>query len=87
MGVERSRMLAEVARAVPDPTATGAPVRVAIDGVDGAGKTVFAEGRMPGQPAVRPQLEVQVEGALNGLQIPGVGGGSRDVLPGGGVKP
>lgn len=40
---ERARVLGEVAEAVPDPVLRAAPVRVAVDGVDGAGKTVFAD--------------------------------------------
>lgn len=43
MSLERDRVLREVAAAVPDPTLRAAPVRVAVDGVDGAGKTVFAD--------------------------------------------
>ena len=43
MSPERDSVLKEVAGAVPDPALLGVPVRVAIDGVDGAGKTVFAD--------------------------------------------
>ena len=39
----RDRVLREVAAALPDPAALGRPVRVAVDGVDGAGKTTFAD--------------------------------------------
>lgn len=43
MGDERSRLLQQVAAAVPDPRTLGRPVRVGVDGVDGAGKTTFAD--------------------------------------------
>ena len=43
MSPTRDRLLAQVAAAVPDPAERGAPVRVAVDGVDGAGKSVFAD--------------------------------------------
>ncbi|GEL94747.1 hypothetical protein CCO02nite_14050 [Cellulomonas composti] len=36
-------MLARVAERVPDPTRLGRPVRVGVDGTDGAGKTWFAD--------------------------------------------
>ncbi|MGY4643305.1 uridine kinase [Cellulomonas sp. URHB0016] len=39
---ERSAVLAAVADRIPDPRALGRPVLVAVDGVDGAGKSVFA---------------------------------------------
>lgn len=39
----RDEVLREVAAALPDPAALGRPVRVAVDGVDGAGKTTFAD--------------------------------------------
>jgi len=39
----RSQTLAHVAALVPDPSAWGRPVRVAVDGVDGSGKTWFAD--------------------------------------------
>lgn len=41
MGGARTRVLGRVAAAVP--VARGRPVRVAVDGVDGAGKTTFAD--------------------------------------------
>jgi uridine kinase len=39
---ERSAVLAAVAGRVPDPRVLGRPVLVAVDGVDGSGKSVFA---------------------------------------------
>ncbi|WP_203747245.1 uridine kinase [Cellulomonas chitinilytica] len=39
---ERSAVLAAVAARVPDPRSLGRPVLVAVDGVDGAGKSVLA---------------------------------------------
>lgn len=42
MSDARDRVLAQVADAVPDPRTLGRPVRVGVDGVDGAGKTTFA---------------------------------------------
>ncbi|MBF0689478.1 MAG: uridine kinase [Cellulomonas sp.] len=43
MTEDRTRLLHQVARSVPDPRALRRPVRVGIDGVDGAGKTTFAD--------------------------------------------
>ncbi|MFC0644743.1 uridine kinase [Cellulomonas phragmiteti] len=43
MSDQRDRVLAQVAAAVPDPRRLGRPVRVAVDGVDGAGKTTLAD--------------------------------------------
>lgn len=43
MSGARDRVLAQVAAAVPDATHRGRPVRVGVDGVDGAGKTTFAD--------------------------------------------
>lgn len=40
---ERARVLERVAAAVPDAVALGRPVRVAVDGVDGAGKTTASD--------------------------------------------
>ena len=40
---ERTRVLARVAAAVPDPGELRRPVRVGVDGTDGAGKTTFAD--------------------------------------------
>ena len=40
---ERTRVLARVAAAVPDPRTLARPVRVGVDGTDGAGKTTFAD--------------------------------------------
>ncbi|MBO0922958.1 uridine kinase [Cellulomonas sp. zg-ZUI199] len=40
---ERSRVLHRVATAVPDAHRLGRPVRVGVDGVDGVGKTTFAD--------------------------------------------
>jgi len=39
---QRSAVLAAVAARVPDPRSLGRPVLVAVDGVDGSGKTVLA---------------------------------------------
>ena len=39
----RTALLGEVADALPDPAATGHHVLVGIDGVDGSGKTTFAD--------------------------------------------
>ncbi|MBO9554257.1 MAG: uridine kinase [Cellulomonas sp.] len=39
---QRSAVLAAVAARVPDPRPLGRPVMVAVDGVDGSGKSVFA---------------------------------------------
>jgi uridine kinase len=44
LSVERDHLLVQVAAAVPDPALRGVPVRVAVDGIDAAGKTMFAEG-------------------------------------------
>lgn len=43
MTTQRDAVLAAVAAAVPDPVTLGRPVRVAVDGVDGAGKTWFCD--------------------------------------------
>lgn len=40
---ERAHVLERVASAVPDPARPSRPVRVGVDGVDGAGKTTFAD--------------------------------------------
>lgn len=40
---ERTRVLDRVAAAVPDAVAPARPVRVGVDGTDGAGKTTFAD--------------------------------------------
>ncbi|ADG75426.1 phosphoribulokinase / uridine kinase family [Cellulomonas flavigena DSM 20109] len=40
---ERTRVLERVASAVPDAATLGRPVRVGVDGTDGAGKTTFAD--------------------------------------------
>lgn len=50
-GAERRRLLAAVAARVPR-SSDGCPVRVAIDGVDGAGKTIFAD-QLAGELAAR----------------------------------
>ncbi len=41
MTTQRRAVLAEVAEATPPPGGGGGAVRVAVDGVDGAGKTLF----------------------------------------------
>lgn len=43
MSDERARVLQQVAAGLPDPWHLGRPVRVAVDGTDGAGKTWFAD--------------------------------------------
>lgn len=43
MEAGREAVLKQVAESVPDPAASSVPVRMAVDGVDGAGKTVFAD--------------------------------------------
>lgn len=43
MTPQRRAVLAEVAEATPTPGGGGGAVRVAVDGVDGAGKTFFAD--------------------------------------------
>jgi uridine kinase len=43
LSLERDHLLKQVAAAVPDPALRSVPVRVAVDGIDGAGKTVFAD--------------------------------------------
>ncbi|HEY3868930.1 MAG TPA: hypothetical protein VGM10_11295 [Actinocrinis sp.] len=44
LSVERDHLLVQVAAAVPDPALRGVPVRLAVDGIDAAGKTMFADG-------------------------------------------
>jgi len=58
---QRAEVLRLVADAVPRPVA-GEPVRVAIDGVDGAGKSVFADQiaevlRAAGRPVIRASVD------------------------------
>lgn len=43
MSSARAELLAVIAATVPDPARLGRPVRVAVDGVDGSGKTTFAD--------------------------------------------
>ncbi len=43
MTTARRAILAAVARQIPDPVRAGRPVRVGVDGVDGSGKTWFAD--------------------------------------------
>jgi uridine kinase len=59
---ERTALVAAIARVIPLATAEGGHVFVAVDGVDGAGKTVFAdelveELRHEGRPAVRVSMD------------------------------
>ncbi len=58
----RAAVLREVAAALPDSRALGRPVRVAVDGVDGAGKTTFADElaevlRAPGRHVLRASVD------------------------------
>lgn len=43
MTTARDALLVRVAAAVPDPVALGRPVRLGVDGIDGSGKTTFAD--------------------------------------------
>ncbi|QCB92988.1 uridine kinase [Cellulomonas shaoxiangyii] len=62
MTTARADVVGRVAALVPDPVAAGAPVRVAVDGTDGAGKTWFADEladalRAAGRPVVRASVD------------------------------
>lgn len=57
---QRRAVLSEVAQAVP--VFRDAPVRVAVDGVDGAGKTVFANQLGQVLAATRPVIRASVDG-------------------------
>jgi len=59
---ERTRVLHQVAASIPDPRALRRPVRAGVDGVDGAGKTTFADALAEvlsggGRPVLRASVD------------------------------
>lgn len=67
MSTARAVVLARVAAAVPDARALGHPVRVGVDGVDGAGKTTFADALAD---ALRAAGRDVLRGSVDGFHRP-----------------
>lgn len=64
---ERTAVLAAVCAHVPDPRSLGRPVLVAVDGVDGAGKSVFAAELVA---ALRAEGRTVVAASVDGFHRP-----------------